>query len=255
MQFWLGTHRASWLATANVDLFVSTRQLANRRTLPVAAAPWALDSGGFTELSMHGRWLTEPADYVDAISRYAEEIGRLEWAAPQDWMCEPFMVERTGLSVEEHQRRTVENVLLLRSLKPAVNVIPVLQGWEPDDYLRCVDWYTDAGIDVAAEPLVGLGSVCRRQATGEIGELVRVLARAGVRLHGFGMKVAAFTGTDVAANLVSADSMAWSYQGRRSPPLDGCAHKNCANCLRYALRWRAKLLRRLGHEQLALGVA
>jgi hypothetical protein len=36
--------------------------------------------------------------------------------------------------------------------------------------------------------------------------------------------------------------MAWSYRARRSPALPGCTgHRNCANCLRYALAWRARL--------------
>jgi hypothetical protein len=46
--------------------------------------------------------------------------------------------------------------------------------------------------------------------------------------------------------LASADSMAWSYAARREPPLPGCTgHKNCANCLRYAGRWRDNVLSRL----------
>jgi O-acetyl-ADP-ribose deacetylase (regulator of RNase III) len=32
--------------------------------------PWALDSGGFTELSLHGRWKATPAAYVAAVRRY-----------------------------------------------------------------------------------------------------------------------------------------------------------------------------------------
>ncbi|HYU84194.1 MAG TPA: hypothetical protein VEK80_05265, partial [Kribbellaceae bacterium] len=43
--------------------------------------------------------------------------------------------------------------------------------------------------------------------------------------------------------LTSADSMAWSIDARRKPHLPGCTgHKNCANCLRYALRWRGRVL-------------
>lgn len=252
MRFWLGTHRENWLAVTTAELFISHRQLIRRKRLPAAIGRWALDSGGFTELRMHGRWITSPAEYIDAINRYSVEIGQLEWAAPQDWMCEPFITERTGLTVEHHQQATVANLLTLREMHPPVPVIPVLQGWTIDDYLHCVDLYTDAGINLAAEPLVGLGSVCRRQATGQIAHLIRTLAEVKLRLHGFGMKLGAFTGTDVAANLTSADSLAWSYRARYDYPLPGCTHKNCANCLRYALRWRAGLLRRIETQQLIL---
>jgi hypothetical protein len=36
------------------------------------------------------------------------------------------------------------------------------------DYLRCWNIYADAGIDLSTFPLVGVGSVCRRQNSDEI---------------------------------------------------------------------------------------
>ncbi len=92
MRFYLGTHKPHWLALVDFSLMVSHRTLAQRRTLPRARAPWALDSGGFTEIATYGRWTIPPQAYVEAVARYAAEIGRLDWAAPQDWMCEPECV-------------------------------------------------------------------------------------------------------------------------------------------------------------------
>ena len=46
-----------------------------------------------------------------------------------------------------------------------------------------------AGVDLASLPLVGVGSVCRRQGTAGIAALLAELARAGMKLHCFGMKV------------------------------------------------------------------
>jgi hypothetical protein len=37
--------------------------------------------------------------------------------------------------------------------------------------------------------------------------------------------------------------MAWSFDARHSPPLEGCEHSTCANCLRFALRWRERVLK------------
>jgi len=59
----------------------------------------------------------------------------------------------------------VDNLICLRDLAPDLPIIPVLQGWTVADYLRCADLYDHRGINLAAEPLVGLGSVCRRPAT------------------------------------------------------------------------------------------
>ncbi len=250
--FFLGSHQPGWLGRAGVPLFVSDRRLRSYRKLPVAAAPWALDSGGFTELQYFGRWTVAPAEYVARVRRYRDEVGRLAWAAPQDWMCEPIVIAGgrvgpirfvgTGLSVAQHQRRTVANLVQLREMAPDLTFVPVVQGDSVEDYLTCVDLYREAGIDLTTEPLVGLGSVCRRQATGEAHAIITALHQVGVtRLHGFGFKVLGLA--RYGHLLKSADSMAWSIDARRKPPLSGCVgHKNCANCLRYALRWRGRVL-------------
>jgi len=242
-RFFLGTHHPHWLSDsrfADVPLFVSHRTLARYKRLPRAVGLWALDSGGFTELSMHGRWTVTPRDYARAVLRYRAEVGGMVWAAPQDWMCEPWITRKTGFTVAEHQRRTVDSVGELRAL--GVPVIPVLQGWAPREYHQHVDAYDRAGIDLRAESTVGLGSVCRRQATAEAARIVRTLAARGLRLHGFGFKSDGLRA--VHDELASADSLAWSFRARRSPPLPECVgrHKSCANCPRFALRWRAKLL-------------
>jgi hypothetical protein len=252
--FFLGTHQPGWLARVDVPLMVSHRTLAGRRRLPRARCRWVLDSGGFTELSLHGSWQTCPAAYADAVARYAEAIGRLAWASPQDWMCEPAMLARTGLTVDRHQALTVDNYCTLRQLAPGLPFIPVLQGWTPADYLACIDRYAAMGIDLAALPLVGLGSVCRRQASSQIGAIAGELAGVGLRLHGFGVKRRGLA--RYADHLASADSLAWSYAARRRPALAGCTrHRNCANCPHYALAWRAQVIAALdGPRQLRLEV-
>jgi hypothetical protein len=94
-------------------------------------------------------------------------------------MCEPYIVAKTGLSVFEHQRRTVANYLLLKELAPDLPFIPVLKGWSLSGYLACVLMYDAAGVDLAKERLVGVGSVCRRQATYEIGLIMEKLVGLG----------------------------------------------------------------------------
>jgi hypothetical protein len=268
-RFYLGTHRPHWLALTVTSLFVSHQTLAPggraRKRLPQALGSWALDSGAFTELRDHGRWTLPVGAYVDAVRRYRDEVGGLDWAAPQDWMCEPIVIAGgevrgqrfvgTHLSVREHQFRTVANFLELRSLAPDLPFIPVLQGWTLADYHRCVELYDMAGVDLRAEPLVGLGSVCRRQATEEIREITGSLSGLDLRLHGFGVKAAGLQ--RYAEYLASADSMAWSSNAReegrrRGHPAPGCNHRSCANCLPYALRWRERVTRRLERVQLSL---
>jgi hypothetical protein len=196
---------------------------------------------------MFGEWRTSTSQYVTDVERFAGEIGALDWVAPQDWMCEPHMLERTGLTVADHQRRTVTNFHELRArLGPLV--IPVLQGWATDDYLRCWNLYDAWGHTLEDEPVVGLGTVCRRQNTADAGRIVRALAP--LNLHGFGVKLTGLR--SFADALTSADSMAWSSRARLAASegkdvMPGhCTHRSHANCLLWALRWRenvADLLR------------
>jgi len=240
-RFYLGTHRPRWLGTAGVPLFVSRRTLCHGIP-PRAMAPWALDSGGFSELTLFGRWRTTPRQYADEVARWSESVGRLAWAAIQDFMCEPAVLARTRLTIREHQKRTVASYLLLCRLAPEMPWAPVLQGWRPEDYLRHVEDYQDADVRLTLCPVVGLGSVCRRQNTTTAEDLIRELSDMGIRLHAFGFKVLGLA--RAARYLASSDSLAWSLQARRSGPLAGCVgHRNCANCLRYALVWRTRVLR------------
>lgn len=255
LTFYLGTHRPPWLWTVtDVPLFISHRVLRDRVSpFPRATTGWALDSGGFTELNLYGEWRTTPEEYAASVRRYSDELGGIAWASPQDWMCEPWVLAKTGLSVAEHQSRTVENFLTLRALAPELPFIPVLQGWEVDDYHRHVEQYAAAGIDLRAERVVGIGSVCRRQATGAIaGVFDSLMSEHGMSMHGFGVKSAGLA--QYADALTSADSLAWSYAARQDA-LRGvrhCAKSTCANCLHYALAWRERVLRAVETRQMSL---
>lgn len=250
--FYLGTHCVPWLGTIDVPLFISRRQLMARKSFPRALAPWVLDSGGFSQLNA-GAWFRRThspydcttAEYADEVDLYRREIGLMDWAAPMDWMCEPLIIWKHGLGVQEHQRRTILSFLDLRDRLGDL-VVPVLQGWTVDDYLRHIDSYQRAGVDLTAERIVGVGSVCRRGQDGEIVRILDTLARQDIRLHAFGIRSRALA--RIWDAIVSADSLAWSRQARLKKDASGdpvkmlptCTHaaKNCANCLDWALVWR-----------------
>lgn len=164
-------------------------------------------------------------------------------------MNEPVVLAQTGLTVAEHQRLTVENYLTLCTMAADLPFVPVLQGWDHEDYLRCADLYDAAGVDLAAEPVVGVGTVCRRQDTGFARQLMTDLHGMGLALHGFGIKGGGLSYRD---KMTSYDSMAWSFRARRDAgdrekrglprTRYGCSHASCANCIRFALDWRDDLL-------------
>jgi hypothetical protein len=248
---------AEWLWDERITFptFVSFTRL--QRTTPWRSTHrWAMDSGGFTELQKHGGWRLTAAQYARYVKRYAS-IGRMDWAAPQDWMCEPQVIAGgtvgretfvgTGLSVREHQERTVDNYLELRALAPTLPWCPVVQGWELADYVACVAMYERAGVDLTTLPVVGLGSVCRRQDTDEIVTLVTAMRDLGLtRIHAFGVKLAglerlAHLADEGAHPLASCDSTAWSLHYSKRPAFPGCTHKHCGNCPKGARAYRQRL--------------
>jgi hypothetical protein len=242
VDFFLGTHRPHWLWTEGREslfpLFVSHITLNNKRTLLPALGPWALDSGAFSIIAKHGSFDSFPVkQYIAAVRRYCE-MGNLLWAAPQDWMCEDWMLKKTGLSIIDHQRKTVASYVDLMNAAPDIPWIPVLQGWTLDDYLRCADLYYKARVYLDELAPVGIGSVCRRQGTAEATRIIVALSGDGFRLHAFGFKI---QGIERAYRyLESADSMAWSYAGRQTK-LPGHPHKQCNNCPEYAALWLSRL--------------
>jgi hypothetical protein len=264
MRFFLGTHQPHWLGDerfSGCPLFISRRRLTKYKTLPEPATTFALDSGGFTELQMYGRWTLTVEQYAADALRFLSFYGKkLIWVAPQDWMCEPIVLAGgraargvifagTGLTVIEHQRRTVDNYIQLRRLLKD-RVIPVLQGWSLTDYWRCEDLYRKKGVNLLDCETVGVGTVCRRQSTNEATQIMSSLAAGGLNLHGFGFKKGGLKNCQ--SFLSSADSTAWSDTARQNPiclpghnlpgPRRPKGHKNCANCAEYALQWRSDLL-------------
>jgi hypothetical protein len=241
MTFYLGTHIPSWLEKCETSLFISYSRLKNRVTISKPTVKsWILDSGAFSELSINGKWTISAQKYADDTRFIRDITPRMSHAVIQDWMCEPFILDKTGLSVLEHQKRTVDSFLKLTTLAPDISWMPVLQGYTIDEYLECIDLYTLNEIDLT-KYLVGVGSVCKRQHTLEIGSIAKCLKEQhGLRTHFFGVKQAGIY--HYGAYMASADSMAWSYNARREDRMEGCIHSgNCANCIRYAMNWRNKL--------------
>lgn len=183
------------------------------RLAPDPLRSLVLDSGGFWEVTRHGRHRTPPATYASEVRRLHEIFPGdgtpgtgLMWAAVQDWMCEDPALHRTGLTVRQHQRLTVRSYLDLRGLAPDVRWLPVLQGRTVDDYLRHVEMHAREGVFLDGP--IGLGSVCRRQGTREVHDIVRALHREGVTgLHAFGAKTSGLR--RYGHLLLSSDSTAW----------------------------------------------
>lgn len=247
MKFYLGTHMPSHIEKTQIPLFISYRQLRNRKKPFEQNAPLAIDSGGFSELRLNGKWTITAEQYVQDLNRFQDELDlKIDWAAQQDWMVEPFMIQKTGLSIEKHQLKTVENYFEILDKDPGCEIIPVLQGWQLSDYYKHFELFEEKGVELRKLNRVGVGSVCRRQGTNEINHIMQSLNNKGIKIHGFGVKTSGLSKYSNA--LHSADSLAWSFGARYSQEhcsihKENPSTKNCANCLTYALEWREKVLK------------
>jgi hypothetical protein len=213
MKFFVGLHKP-WHAAHFDAAFVSVNTLRQRKSA-FRATDWIMDSGAFSTIAKHGGYPDPASVYAAEIRRWASNANLLA-AVSQDYMCEPHMLERTGLSIAEHQRLTIERYDALRAENTGVYIMPVLQGYAPADYVAHVRQYSVRLIESA---WVGVGSVCKRN--GDPAAIASVLhaikrERPDLRLHGFGLKRTALASPLVTALLYSADSMAWSYNARRN---------------------------------------
>lgn len=269
MRFFTGLHQPSDARHFDTA-FISVNRLRSRKS-SFAVGDWIMDSGAFTEISAHGRYRHGVAEYAAEIRRWAGN-GRLLAAAAQDWMCEDVVLKRAAISegtlpapagfdhkdphafrklgtvpwahegqreqqLLAHQVRTIERYdALVSSGTAGVHVLPVLQGYAPEDYVRHVAMYGDR---LPHGAWVGVGSVCKRN--GDPAAISAVLlavkgVRSDLRLHGFGLKKTALGDPLVRSLLETADSMAWSYAARREG-------RN-ANDWREAVRWTMAITER-----------
>lgn len=223
-----------------VPIMVSDLRLKRVARPKRANAPVMIDSGSFT-IHDTGQTFDPPRVYVDRIRGYRESVGSIASVSTYGRMCEPYILQKTGSTVSQNQHLTVESFLELSSLAPDIPWLPEIQGWEIEDYHRCIDLYERAGVQLANLPAVGVGTVCRRQGTKEAQAIIASIAERGIQVHGFGVK------TDGLAknhkNFISADSFAWSY-GARKRTRD-CPHGLVRwerNCPHFLMDWRDRVL-------------
>ena len=213
MKFYVGVHQPSDAKRLG-PVFVSVHRLTGPkgRKTKFTDKPWIMDSGAFTTIATHGGYPEPPAAYAEIIRKWAAP--NLIAAVAQDYMCEAFMLAKTGKTVAEHQALTIERYDALLAENTGVLIMPVLQGYAPADYAAHVRAYSDR---LAFGAYVGVGSVCKRN--GDPGAVLAVLeaihdVRPDLRLHGFGLKATSLAVKAIRDRLESADSLAWSFAAR-----------------------------------------
>ena len=212
MIFYLGTHMVNHAKHFRHSM-ISVNRLIGRKS-DFLAQHWIMDSAAFTRLSTHGDHYSLRF-YADQVDRWSH-CGLMDAAVTQDYMCEPFILAKTGNSVIEHQVFTVERYMNLKRMVKKTYIMPVLQGFKPSEYVEHLKMY---GNLLCHGQWVGVGSVCKRNSN--VRQIHKVLgaikqARPDLNLHGFGLKLTALQDGFVRKCLYSADSMAWSFAARKN---------------------------------------
>jgi len=218
--FYVGLHQPSD-AQHFLRCCISIHRIWKRKK-PVLCGSVMVDSGAFTKLAKYGCYPEAPEVYAAQLHRlHTQGVVNIEIAWSQDYMCEPFMLAKTGLTIAEHQRLTIER---FDAIKAELDRLfggscpfplgPILQGFSVEDYLSHIDQYGDR---LTHGMWVGVGSVCKRQGSPQAIDIILSAIKAkrpDLRLHGFGVKITSLSYWYVRQNLFSADSMSWSYGAR-----------------------------------------
>lgn len=191
MKFYTGLHHPG--DAQHFDRACISRNSLTKRRKPVDCEDIILDCAGFKTIDLNGGYPHPASEWAHELHRlWSNGIVKITVAVSQDYMCEPWMLVKTGMTVEQHQRLTVERyddlLVALHDLfdgPPPFEVTPVLQGYVIADYLRHIEMY---GARLKPGMWVGVGSVCKRQ--GNVAIIEDLLSaikgvRPDLRLHGF----------------------------------------------------------------------
>src|SRR5215210_5761502 len=149
--YYLGAHHASWLYRDHRRaLMISRRTLVNAVRLKRAAVPYAIDSGGFTEVDEFGGYTFHATTFAREVATWEDQLGPADFVGTQDWPCRRFTLQRTGLCIREHQQRTAASFFELSALAGETRWIPILQGLTGEDYLAHAELYEKAGVRLSS---------------------------------------------------------------------------------------------------------
>lgn len=203
-----------------------------------------MDSGAFSEISINGKYTYSVDEYLGFVQLHQPSL-----FFNMDYMCEPFVLAKTGLTVKQHQQMTVDNQIKIMDRLDKYDIkgqfAGCIQGWKVEDYLTMIDQLKAHGLITHR---MGVGSICRRNSENDIIKVLEAVKHElpSVDLHAFGAKNKILSFPPVHDYVYSSDSMGWSYDGRRvdKKPCAQCYRHclNCANCHTYMMMWYNRLM-------------
>lgn len=100
--------------------------------------------------------------YQRRVAQAAHDF-KADYVSHLDLLCNDDVLATFNLDKPDVMRITVENAKLFTEVDVPGEKVYVIQGWEPDDYLWCLDQYKQAGIHEQSN-YFGVGSLVGRDA-------------------------------------------------------------------------------------------
>ena len=113
MKFYIGIYQSSqmaWIPEYFMLSYQVVKRLKRAWSIP-DRLEWVMDSGGFSELKLRGKYTFTPEEYIKKVEQWQPDF-----FINMDYMCEPTQLNKTGLSLEEHLQLTIENQIKLQDL-------------------------------------------------------------------------------------------------------------------------------------------
>jgi len=170
-----------------------------------------LDCGAFGILNKNFAREMLTTSYKQSYRHFIEQFGScFDWIASLDFPCEPTAL--FDLSIEKRVEKTVQegvsHLEFLEELGLRGKAVNVIQGFQPEDYLRCIDLHKEAG---SLTKLMGVGTLCVEKTHKRALSVLRTVRKAlpdWVKLHAFGLSMSFLL--EARPLIDSTDSHAWA---------------------------------------------
>lgn len=180
---------------------------------PWPGPSWFIDSGGYTALQRNGRYETTPEEFVSYLAEHEARDGvHIDAVALRDWLCEESILDAHDRRARVHQNWTIRDHIECRNLMADYGIdadpVAVLQGADPDDYLRHADHLDAHGL---LTDTLGVGSL-KHRSNDELDDLaakIREYLPSRHTLHFFGITESKLRLPGLVEAADSVDTAAW----------------------------------------------
>lgn len=183
----------------------------NKSMIPATVKRLFVDSGGFSFASKWGEYPFTVEEFVSFVGLLSDEFPVTE-VAIMDYPCEPSVNRSILKNNATRIRATVSNALDCMDADCSLPWLPVVQGYELNEYLWCLELYRNNLISVDNFSYWAIGSLCARKKTGGLRRIITKLKEEiNQAIHVFGMTITALRDPQIFFSVESSDSGAWSF--------------------------------------------